>query len=59
MTKMKRITVSLTDEIDQGVKEIQRSSMRKRSYTDILRELLALGIERARREETIAKEMAK
>ena len=47
MTKMKRITVSLTGEIHRAVEDLRRTpAFAGASYAEVVRVLLLLGLER-------------
>ena len=49
MTNMKRITVSLTDEIDAAVTELKKTDLyKKSSYSAVLRTLIELGISKCK-----------
>lgn len=45
MTDMKRITVSLTDEIDDEIKAIRNSDRTRMSYSAAIRMLVVRGLE--------------
>lgn len=45
MTDMKRITVSLTDDIDEAIREIRASEHKRLSYSAAIRMLVERGLE--------------
>lgn len=47
MTDMRRMTISMPDEIDQRIMEMKKEDRYARySYSEIVRELVRLGLER-------------
>lgn len=56
MTDMKRITVSLTDEIDDEIKTIRDNDRTRMSYSAAIRMLVVRGLEAYRAAQTQTQE---